>query len=166
MNKFIVFACLIAVAVAKPGHLEHGLRTISVHSEIPIVKTKLIHEPATVAVHEHTIAKVGEHVESFPTAVSHQSQTILHSAADKITPIVAPAVRTRYEPTIKTYEKQYIEKIPVVESYVAPTVVKSYAAPAIVKSYAAPTLLKTAPLLKSYEPYGATIIRSEPLPQW
>ncbi|XP_055378512.1 uncharacterized protein LOC129610143 [Condylostylus longicornis] len=180
MFKFVILSCFIAVAVARPGVL-HGapeLRTISVHSEIPVVKTKLIHEPATVEVKEHTIEKIGEHVERLPTGITHHSSTVLHGNANKVTPILAPAIKTRYEPTVRTYEKQFIEKVPVVESYVEPTLVKTVHEPTLIKSYEAPTLLKTetptfvksfetptllktlpeAPLLRSYE--APTLLKS------
>lgn len=45
-------------------------------------------------IQEPTLAKVGNIVEHVPTAISHQSQTVVHDHRRLVTPIVAPAVRT------------------------------------------------------------------------
>lgn len=47
-----------------------------------------------LTIQEPTVAKVGEVVQHVPTAVSHQSQTVVHDHRRLVTPIVAPAVRT------------------------------------------------------------------------
>ncbi|KAH8283322.1 hypothetical protein KR054_003173, partial [Drosophila jambulina] len=47
-----------------------------------------------LTIQEPTVAKVGEVVQHVPTAVSHQSQTVVHDHKRLVTPIVAPAVRT------------------------------------------------------------------------
>lgn len=47
-----------------------------------------------LTVQEPTLARVGSVVEHVPTAVSHQSQTVVHDHRRLVTPIVAPAVRT------------------------------------------------------------------------
>ncbi|BFF99716.1 retinin [Drosophila madeirensis] len=47
-----------------------------------------------LTIQEPAVAKVGELVQHVPTAVSHQSQTIVHDHRRLVTPIVAPAVRT------------------------------------------------------------------------
>ncbi|XP_037938950.1 keratin, type II cytoskeletal 1-like [Teleopsis dalmanni] len=59
--------------------------------------------PETITIQQAGIAKVGEVVQKIPTAVSHQSQTIVHKHADVVTPIVAPAVRTITSQVVKTY---------------------------------------------------------------
>ncbi|XP_017036084.1 retinin [Drosophila kikkawai] len=47
-----------------------------------------------LTIQEPAVAKVGEVVQHVPTAVSHQSQTVVHDHKRLVTPIVAPAVRT------------------------------------------------------------------------
>ncbi|KAH8380468.1 hypothetical protein KR009_010892 [Drosophila setifemur] len=47
-----------------------------------------------LTIQEPTVAKVGEVVQHVPTAISHQSQTVVHDHRRLVTPIVAPAVRT------------------------------------------------------------------------
>ncbi|SPP87062.1 retinin [Drosophila guanche] len=47
-----------------------------------------------LTIQEPAVAKVGEVVQHVPTAVSHQSQTIVHDHRRVVSPIVAPAVRT------------------------------------------------------------------------
>ncbi|EDW41736.1 retinin [Drosophila sechellia] len=47
-----------------------------------------------LTIQEPAVAKVGEVVQHVPTAVSHQSQTVVHDHRRLVTPIVAPAVRT------------------------------------------------------------------------
>ncbi|XP_034657516.1 retinin [Drosophila subobscura] len=47
-----------------------------------------------LTIQEPAVAEVGEVVQHVPTAVSHQSQTIVHDHRRLVTPIVAPAVRT------------------------------------------------------------------------
>ncbi|KAH8302612.1 hypothetical protein KR044_008895, partial [Drosophila immigrans] len=47
-----------------------------------------------LTIREPTLANVGNIVEHVPTAISHQSQTVVHDHRRLVTPIVAPAVRT------------------------------------------------------------------------
>lgn len=47
-----------------------------------------------LTIQEPTLARVGNLVEHVPSAVSHQSQTVVHDHRRLVTPIVAPAVRT------------------------------------------------------------------------
>jgi len=47
-----------------------------------------------LTIQEPALAKVGNIVEHVPTAISHQSQTVVHDHRRLVTPIVAPAVRT------------------------------------------------------------------------
>lgn len=49
---------------------------------------------SVLTIQEPTLAQVGELVEHVPTAVSHQSQTVVHEHQRLVTPIVGPAVRT------------------------------------------------------------------------
>lgn len=75
----MVLSALLAVAAARPS-------LIASH---PVVSPI-----ASVAVQEPVLTKVGSVVKSIPTAVSHQSSTIVHSSAQVVEDIVAPAVRT------------------------------------------------------------------------
>ncbi|CAD7006543.1 unnamed protein product [Ceratitis capitata] len=105
MYKLFVLAALVAVAAAAPSHLY----------ESPLVYSA----PAAVAYQEPVLAKVGSVVKSIPTAVSHQSQSIVHSSAHVVEDVVAPVVKTSYvsAPVVKTI-------------HAAPLVHHSYAAPA------------------------------------
>uniref|UniRef100_A0A034WG42 Retinin n=1 Tax=Bactrocera dorsalis TaxID=27457 RepID=A0A034WG42_BACDO len=64
--------------------------------------------PETITIHEPTLAKVGEVVQKIPTAVSHQSQTVVHKHARVVTPIVAPAVRTITSQVLRAYHTPLI----------------------------------------------------------
>ncbi|XP_067612725.1 uncharacterized protein [Eurosta solidaginis] len=81
MLKLVVLSSLLVVAVARPGYLSHG----------PLLYTA----PATV-IHEPILTKVGAIVKSYPTSVSHQSSSVVHSSAIDVQPILAPAVKTTY----------------------------------------------------------------------
>lgn len=70
---------------------------------LPLYKSALVAEPTHVQVHEPALAKVGELVESVPTAVSHQSSTVVHSKAQRITPLMTPAVRSYAAPAFRTF---------------------------------------------------------------
>ncbi|XP_037945894.1 uncharacterized protein LOC119678240 [Teleopsis dalmanni] len=82
---------------------------------IPVIKSAIVAEPTHVQVHEPTLAKVGDIVENVPTAVSHQSSTIVHSRAQRVTPIVAPAVRSFTAPAVRTYAAPVIEHSPLLQ---------------------------------------------------
>ncbi|XP_011209611.2 uncharacterized protein LOC105230519 [Bactrocera dorsalis] len=58
---------------------------------------------ATSIIQEPTLAKVGDLIHSVPTAVSHQSSTIVHDRANVVSPIVAPAIKTHITPVINSY---------------------------------------------------------------
>ncbi|KAH8380434.1 hypothetical protein KR009_010679, partial [Drosophila setifemur] len=72
--SFVFLFCLLAMGQAEL-HLYHPLMGL--------------HQQAT-------LAKVGHLVERVPTAVSHQSSTIVHRTAPRITPLLTPALRTTY----------------------------------------------------------------------
>jgi len=119
----VVLSALLAVAVARPGHLY----------ESPLVYSA---PAATTIVQENVLAKVGSVVSSIPTSVSHQSQSVVHSHSHVVEDIVAPVVKS-------TPVVSYAAAAPVVHSSyaaAAPVVHTSYAAPAPVvhASYAAP----------------------------
>ncbi|KAH8300720.1 hypothetical protein KR059_000652, partial [Drosophila kikkawai] len=116
----VVLSALLAVAFARPGHLY----------ESPVVYSA----PATTYVQEQVLAKVGAVVNSVPTSVSHQSQSVVHSSAHVVEDIVAPVVKS-------TPVVSYAAAAPVVHtSYAAAPVVHSTyaaAAPVVHSTYAA-----------------------------
>lgn len=115
----MVLSALLAVAVARPGHLY----------ESPVVYSA----PAATIVQESVLANVGHVVKSVPTSVSHQSQSVVHSSTH--------VVEDQYAPVVKTYAA------PVVSSYVAaaPVVHTSYAAAApVLKTIATPVVYNSA----------------------
>ncbi|XP_017043363.1 cuticle protein LPCP-23-like [Drosophila ficusphila] len=121
MFKLVVLSALFAVAFARPGHLY----------ESPLVYAA----PATTTiVQEPVLAKVGAVVNSIPTSVSHQSQSVVHSSAHVVEDIVAPVVKS-------TPVVSYAAAAPVVHtSYAAAPVVQTTyaaAAPVVHTSYAA-----------------------------
>ncbi|EDV52254.1 uncharacterized protein Dere_GG13470 [Drosophila erecta] len=121
MFKLVVLSALLAVAAARPGHLLESS---------PLVYAA---PAATTIVQEPVLAKVGAVVKSVPTAVSHQSQSVVHSHAHVVEDVVAPVVKS-------TPVVSYAAAAPVVHtSYAAaPVVHTSYAAaPVVHTSYAA-----------------------------
>ncbi|XP_061400413.1 larval/pupal cuticle protein H1C-like [Musca vetustissima] len=145
MFKLVVLSVLLAVAAARPGHLETPL----FYSAAPA---------ATVTVQESSLAHVGNVVKSVPSAVSHHSNSVVHSSAKVVEDVYSPAVKTTSY-TTKTLAT------PVVETYAAAApVVHSYTAPAaaapLVQTYAA-----TAPLTHTYAavPAYSTYAASAPL---
>ncbi|KAH8257386.1 hypothetical protein KR038_008264 [Drosophila bunnanda] len=128
MFKLVVLSALLAVAAARPGHLLESS---------PLVYAA----PATTIVQEPVLAKVGAVVKSVPTAVSHQSQSVVHSSAHVVEDVVAPVVKS-------TPVVSYAAAAPVVHSTyaAAPVVHSTYAAaaPLVHSTYAA-----AAPVLAS-----------------
>ncbi|XP_017139332.1 retinin [Drosophila miranda] len=70
------------------------LSGIPVSVPLPLIVAARSGLRTVLTIQEPTVAKVGEVVQHVPTAVSHQSQTIVHDHRRLVTPIVAPAVRT------------------------------------------------------------------------
>ena len=113
----MVLSALFAVVLARPG-----LYASTVYSAPAY---------ASVAVQEHGYAHVGSVVKSVPSAVSHQSQSVVHSSAHVVEDVVAPAVKST------TYTTKSLVA-PVYETYAAaPTYFKTVAAPVVYKTYAA-----------------------------
>ncbi|KAL7733518.1 hypothetical protein ACLKA6_004987 [Drosophila palustris] len=129
MFKLVVLSALLAVAVARPGHLY----------ESPVVYAA----PATTIVQENVLAKVGAVVKSVPSSVSHQSHSVVHSSAHVVEDVVAPVVKSYAAPVVSSY---VAAASPFLSSYVAapaPLVktVATYAAPApVLKTYATPVV--------------------------
>ncbi|EDV52269.1 uncharacterized protein LOC6545317 [Drosophila erecta] len=55
-----------------------------------------MYHPLMTLHHQPTFAKVGHLVEQVPTAVSHQSATIVHRSVPRITSLLTPALRSTY----------------------------------------------------------------------
>ncbi|CAD7082705.1 unnamed protein product [Hermetia illucens] len=108
MFKLVVLSALVAVAFARPGYVSH-LDTPLVYDALPA------HHQEYVEIQEPTVAKVGAIVESVPSAVSHQSSTVVHSKAHVVTPILAHGVKTHHIPLVKSYETAHIT--PIVDAY-------------------------------------------------
>ena len=135
---------MFAAAVAAPGGAYHHGAYVapalaSVHTTIPLTtykkeiipgKTVVSVEPQVRVVEQPYVAKVGEHVHRVPTAVSHQSSTIVHNSADIHTPILAHGV-----------SKHVVPAEPLVRTYQTPSIVKTVAEPAaITYSHSAPLI--------------------------
>ncbi|KAH8302573.1 hypothetical protein KR044_008386, partial [Drosophila immigrans] len=103
----VVLSALLAVAVARPGHLY----------ESPVVYSA----PATTIVQEPVLAKVGAVVQSIPSSVSHQSQSVVHSSAHYVQDVVAPVVKSYAAPVVSSYVAapapiSYVAHAPVVKT--------------------------------------------------
>ncbi|XP_017098274.2 retinin isoform X1 [Drosophila bipectinata] len=68
--------------------------SIPVSVPLPLIVAARNGLRTVLTIQEPAVAKVGEVVQHVPTAVSHQSQTVVHDHRRLVTPIVAPAVRT------------------------------------------------------------------------
>ncbi|XP_063701454.1 uncharacterized protein LOC134831606 [Culicoides brevitarsis] len=189
MFRLVVLSAFIAVAAAAPSVTHHGLATHSVsHGAVvvdtyqpsvlkktviqePVLKSyeKTVVKPELTVVEEPTVHHVGNVVKSFPTAVSHQSQTIVHSKADVVEPIYQHGLKKTvietpriekhvvHQPEIHT--KTLVEASPAVHtSYVASApAVHTYSAPLTKTLVAAPltkTLVHEAPLTYSHGVYS------------
>ncbi|XP_054733621.1 retinin-like [Anastrepha obliqua] len=104
MLKLLMLFALLAIAAARPGYLPHA----------PL----LYSAPATV-IHEPVLAKVGAVVKSYPTAVSHQSSSIVHSSAIAVEPILAPVVKT-------TYTAPVLHAAPIYKTLALPSLLTSH----------------------------------------
>lgn len=158
----MVLSAILAVAVAAPSGVSHYAAPIlhkTVHYAEPlhatVVKPELERrtyvevEPQVHVVDTPVVKKVADVVESIPTAVSHQSSTIVHNKEHIVRPVLAHG-----------YEKTVVEGTPIVKTYHEDTpVLKTYTAPI---GYTAP-LAYSAPLTYAhhYEPhvYAAPALR-------
>lgn len=145
----VVLSALFAAAVAAPSVGYHGYAPAlaSVHTSIPVTTYKkeiypgntLVEvQPRVAVVEQPYVAKVGEHVHRVPTAVSHQSSTIVHNSADIVTPILAKGV-----------SKHVVPAEPIVRTYQTPSIVKTIAEPSAIH------LSHTAPIAYGAYAHGA-----------
>ncbi|XP_034481333.1 retinin [Drosophila innubila] len=72
----------------------HLVSPVPVSVPLPLIVAARSGLRTVLTIQEPTLAKVGNLVEHVPTAISHQSQTVVHDHRRLVTPIVAPAVRT------------------------------------------------------------------------
>ncbi|KAL7733519.1 hypothetical protein ACLKA6_004988 [Drosophila palustris] len=137
MFKLVVLSALLAVAVARPGHLY----------ESPVVYAA----PATTIVQENVLAKVGAVVKSVPSSVSHQSHSVVHSSAHVVEDVVAPVVKSTpvvtYSAAAPVVHSTYSAAAPVVHATyaaAAPVVHSVYAAAPVAHVAASSPLTYTA----------------------
>lgn len=86
-----------ALAESSAGNAIADDRLVSavpVSVPLPLVVAARSGLRSVLTIQEPTLAKLGELVEHVPSAVSHQSQTVVHEHRRLVTPIVGPAVRT------------------------------------------------------------------------
>lgn len=123
---------MFAAAVAAPSHGYHGYAPAlaSVHTTIPLTTyRKEVHpgatytevQPQVKVVEQPYVAQVGENVHHVPTAVSHQSSTVVHNSAAIRTPILAHGV-----------SKHVVPAEPIVRTYQTPSIVKTIAEPSAI----------------------------------
>jgi Drosophila Retinin like protein len=132
----VVLSAFIAIASAAPSGLIAAPLTYaapypaySYAAIAPATKT-IVYEPELKAYHglesvvvdTPTVAHVGSVRTSIPTAVSHQSSTIVHSKADIVEPILAHGIA---KSVISTPVTKFVSE-PVARTYIQPTL---YAAP-------------------------------------
>lgn len=150
----MVLSALFAAAVAAPGgHYGYAPALASVHTTIPLTTyRKEIHpgstytevQPQVKVVEQPYVTKIGDHVHSVPSAVSHQSSTIVHSHANIVTPILAKGVSQHVVPAA-----------PIVRTYQTPSIVKTIAEPsAIHLSHTAPVAYSSGYGLAAHSAYA------------
>lgn len=160
-----MLSAFLAIAAAAPsvGHAPlavaysaPALTKTVVHEPVLKAYEKTVVKPELTVVEEPTVHHVGNVVKSFPTAVSHQSQTIVHSKADVVEPIYQHGLKKtivetpRIEKTIvhqpEIHTKTIVEAAPAVHTaYVAAPLAKTYVAAAPL----AKTVVASAPLAYS-----------------
>jgi hypothetical protein len=97
-------------------------------------EVKAYHDLESIVVDTPTVAQIGSVHTSVPTAVSHQSSTIVHSKADIVEPILAPAIT---KSIVSTPVTKYIAS-PVAQGYYQPAAYAS--SPYAAQYYTAPAV--------------------------
>ena len=132
-----MLSALLAVAAAAPSHVALApAHVYAVKPEVELHKT-IIEEP--------TVTHVGNVVKSVPTAVSHQSLSIVHSKADIVEPIIAHGVQKTIVET--PVVKHSVVAAPALTYAHAPV---AYAHHPYAYSYGHPLAYQAAPLHASH----------------
>uniref|UniRef100_A0A182IS06 Uncharacterized protein n=1 Tax=Anopheles atroparvus TaxID=41427 RepID=A0A182IS06_ANOAO len=120
MLKLVVLSAVLAVAAARPGALTYAAAPLAYAAPAAYYAKPEIYYQKSI-IEEPTVAHVGSLVKTIPTAVSHQSSTVVHNSAKITEPIYAPAV------------KQTLVSTPVAKTtyYAAPAAYAYHAAPAL-----------------------------------
>ena len=99
----------------------------------------ILAKPQLSVIQEHGFEKVGDIVQNIPTAVSHQSSTVVHQRADVRTPVVAPVVKSRfatqpYTTLVRSYAPYPAYHYPLGFYYDAPYSLEGYYGQQLYKS--------------------------------
>lgn len=184
----VVLSAFLAVAAAAPSHLHHGHGVAVVdtyqapvitktHISEPVLKTyeKTVVKPELTVVETPTVHHVGNVVKSFPTAVSHQSQTIVHSKADVVEPIYKHGIQKTFVETPRiekhlVHQQEFQTKTLLHASPAVHTKTLVHAEPALHTAYVEPALHKSyvahaAPALHtSYVAHAAPAVHAYAAP--
>ncbi|XP_058066773.1 cuticle protein-like [Anopheles bellator] len=118
MLKLVVLSTVLAVVAARPGALTYSAPAYAYAPATLIAKPEIYYHKSIIE--EPTVAHVGSIIKTIPTAVSHQSSTVVHNSAKFTEPIYAPAV------------KQTLISTPIAKTtYIAAPAAYAYAAPAL-----------------------------------
>ncbi|XP_036221361.2 uncharacterized protein [Bactrocera oleae] len=164
MFKVFIMLFICALVNAAPDNLAL-LPSAPLTAALPLYKSAFVAEPTHVEVHEPALAKVGEMVESVPTAVSHQSSTVVHSKAQRITPLMTPAIRSYATPAFRTFAAaapflQHVQLLRTLPFGFGPSAAFVHAnAPVQVRSFTSAAPLQ-APVYRSYgfTTYGQPLV--------
>lgn len=170
MFRFVVLSALVAIAAAAPsvGHYESApllaysapayAKTIVAQPTVTLREKAYVKDQYTV-VEQPTVEHVGNVVKSFPSAVSHQSQTIVHNKASVVEPILAHGVQRSVVNT-PTIEKQIIAEPGLQKTiYETPIATKTLIAAPVAHK----TLTYSAPLAHTQLAYSNQLAYSSPL---
>lgn len=148
MFRLVVLSAFVAIAVAAPSVLHEAPSVVAYSS--PIVSKTIIEQPLiekTVVkpeysvVEQPTVRHVGNVVKSIPTAVSHQSSTVVHNSNVLAEPILEHGVQRSVISTPRL-EKHVVAAPAIQKTYISQPQIAYAAAPAY--SYAAAPALRLA----------------------